>query len=163
MPNLSTSSLLGAAFDSPGSTVDFALLTKANGNNDSEWVYVKVSGTCLTGTLVAILNAGTALACTTAYLVTAASVGTELAWCQTLISDQQCGWVAKRGNNMYVGCSGTCAMDTQLYLAGSAGYLTTTAGSATMAGIVLLASASTASLVVTTALLTYPRAVAQLS
>lgn len=157
MANFTTQSLIGAAFDTPGSTADFTLLTKANGNNDSEWVYVIMTGTATTGNLVAINNAGTArLAGGTLFLATFTAV--EFGFAQTTILQGQYGWVAKRGNNMYVSASGTISADT-VYIAQTSGWISNVAISGTLLGVQVLAGVSSTAVNgnVCTAVLTYPR------
>lgn len=152
-----TSSLIGADFNSTSTTALFALLTPAKGSDNSEWVYAHSNTAHTTGQLLAVNSVGTGINVTTG----AATSGVfsfgfvpSLAW-----TAGDYGWLCTRGNNVYVQCSGTAALNVQLYVANTPGALTTTAASGTMMGINLIASASTASLVVTTAILTWPRSV----
>jgi len=157
MPFNSISSILGVDFNNISSTQLFALGTKAFGTNNTEWVYVKMTGAAISGEMCSVASQGTARPVTTTAI--ACSGPAELAWAQGAYADQDYGWVALRGDAVTVLMSSTCVPNTQLYWASgqARGALTTTAGSASMAGIQLLASSSTASLVLTTAILTYPR------
>ena len=152
-----TSSHIGADFNSTSTTALFALLTPARGSDNSEWVYVHSNTAHTTGQILAINSVGTGINATTA----AACSGTysfgfvpSLAW-----TAGDYGWACTRGNNVYVQMSGTAVPNTQLYVANTPGALTTTAASGTLLGIELIVSSSTASLVVTTAIVTWPRSV----
>ena len=155
MPFNQTGSKIGADFNSTSTTALFTLNDVAFGSGDSEWTYVKASGALLTGQMVTIAGGGTAIVAHTTSLMTGTNL---LGFPQGQFADQDYGWVARRGVGMSVMCSGTCATNALLYLVtGSNGGLSTTAGSGTLAGILLQASASTASLVITTAMLQWPR------
>ena len=156
LPSSVTSSLIGANFNTTGSTALFALRTVADGTEGTKWMYVHSNTAHTTGQIVGINSVGTAVNASTL----SATSGTldfgfvgSVAW-----TAGDYGWVCTKGL-AYVQCSGTTVPNTQLYIAGSPGALSTTAGSGTMLGIELVASASTASLVVTTAILTWPRSV----
>ena len=161
MPFFTTQSAIGVDFNTTSTTALFTLNDIKLGTGDSEWVYVKASGALLTGQMVSIAQAGTAiLANTTGLLTQGNQLANNLGFAQGNFADQDFGWVARRGVAMNVMCSGTAAPNAILYLVtGSNGGLSTTAGSGTLAGILLIASASTASLVITTAILTWPRCV----
>ena len=163
MPFFQSGSAIGVDFNNTSTTALFTLQDIKFGSGDSEWVYVKASGALLTGQMVTIAANGTAILATTTALMatTGLSGANNLGFCQGQFADQDYGWVARRGVGMAVMCSGTAAPSAQLYLVtNSNGGLSTTAGSGTLAGILLQASASTASLVITTAILTWPRCVA---
>ena len=156
LPAFPTSSMIGADFGSTSTTALFALRTKAFGSEGSEWMYAHSNTAHTTGQLVGINSVGTCINATTAV----ATSGTydlgfigSVAW-----TAGDYGWVCNRGL-AYVQCSGTCVPNTQLYVANGPGALSTTAGSGTLMGIELQVSSSTASLVVTTAILTWPRSV----
>lgn len=159
MPQFSTSSILGADFSASNATALFTLNQVVLGNDASEWVYIKATGTLATGALVAIKPDGTAIAATTAILIApVAGEGYSIGFTQFQLAQGTFGFVAKHGHNMVVQCSGSAAPTAVLYLANTPGALSTTAGSATLAGIYLTTSASTASLVMSgRAILNYPR------
>lgn len=154
-----TSSTLGASFTASNSTALFALNTIAHGSDGSEWQYIQASGTLATGALVQIRADGTALVATTANLIApGAGVGYSIGFTQFQLAQGEFGFVAKSGHNMVVLCSGSAAPTAVLYLANTPGAISTTAGSATLAGIYITTSASTASLVMSgRAILNYPR------
>ena len=161
MPFFTTQSAIGVDFNTTNTTALFTLNDIKLGSGDSEWIYVKASGALLTGQMVTIAANGTAiLANTTQLLAQGTQNANNIGFVQGNFADQDFGWVARRGVGMSVMCSGTAAPNAILYLVtASNGGLSTTAGSGTLAGILLLASASTASLVITTAILTWPRCV----
>lgn len=151
------SSMIGADFNTTSTTALFALLTPARGSDNSEWVYAHSNTAHTTGQILALNSVGTGINATTA----AATSGTysfgfvpSLAW-----TAGDYGWLCTRGNNVYAQMSGTAVPNTQLYIANTPGALTTNAASGTMMGVELIVSSSTASLVVTTAILTWPRSV----
>lgn len=154
-----TSSVIGADLTQSSTTALFGLNSIVQGSDSSEWQYVKATGTITTGYLVTVGAEGTAIAATTANLLApGAGVGYSLGVTQFTMLQGEFGFVAKRGHNMIVTCSGTLAPGSVVYLAGTPGAFTGSAGSATLAGIYVTTSASTASLVLTArAILTYPR------
>ena len=154
-----TSSTLGASFTASNATALFTTNTIAHGSDGSEWQYIKATGTLATGALVAIKPDGTAIAATTAMLIApGAGEGYSIGFTQFQLAQGEFGYVCKRGHNMVVLCSGSAAPTAVLYLANTPGALSTTAGSATLAGIYITTSASTASLVMSgRAILNYPR------
>ena len=98
-----TSSLIGANLS--GNTSDatalFALGTPAFGTGGSEWVYVSVTSTLITGELVTINPTGTAMVLTSGRFTAFAS-GIDIAAAQGLINQNENGWVARRGVGLYV-------------------------------------------------------------
>ena len=160
LPAAVTSSLIGANFNQTSTTALFALRTKAFGTEGSEWLYVHSNTAHTTGQLLAVNSVGTAQNCTTVFACSGISTqGADFGFVPSVAwTAGDYGWICTRGL-AYVQCSGTTVPNNQLYTANSAGGITTTASSGTLIGIELVASASTASLVVTTAILTWPRSV----
>lgn len=157
MPFYTTQSQIGVDLNNTSTTALFTLNSKAQGTGNSEWSYVYASGAFNTGNLVAILNNGTAYPCTQGHLSNNAVM---LGFAQGNFAAGDYGWVATRGEGLTVACSGTAATNATLFLTTTtSGGLTTVAGACTMAGIQLLASASTSSLVLTTATVTWPRCI----
>ena len=160
-----TSSILGASFTASDSTALFALNQKANGSDNSEWQYVIATGTLTTGMCVYINTAGTAAAFGTAQLNALVTGGANLGFAQFTIAQGAYGFVAKRGTNMYVMCSGTVPGGAALGwglggAAGSTGALCTAGlvgAGQTAAGIFITTSASTAGISVAVGILTFPR------
>ena len=158
-----TSSILGASFTAADSTALFALNTKALGSDNSEFQYVIATGTLTTGMCVYINTAGTAAAFTTAQLNAAVTGGIDLGFAQFTMVQGSYGYVAKRGTNMYVLCSGTVPGGSPVAFGPIAGALVTSllaAAGQTAAGIFVTTSASTATQSVAVAILTYPRPLA---
>lgn len=155
-----TSSILGASFTASDTTALFALNTKALGSDNSEFQYVIATGTLTTGMCVYINTAGTAAAFTTAQLNSAITGALDLGFTQFTLVQGAYGFVAKRGTNMYVLCSGTVPGGAGVGFGPIAGALVTSllvAVGQTAAGIFITTSASTATQSVATAILTYPR------
>ena len=164
--SFTTSSQIGVDLNNPSSTALFTLGQKVLGNNDSEWTYVIATGTLTTGMCCSIFSAGTAYAFTTALLNGGDTAGTtgflDLGFAQFTIPQGQYGFVARRGINMYVACTGTVP-PVPVAFSPTAGVLITALAAAvgmTAAGIFITTSASTATLSVAQAIITYPRGVA---
>lgn len=156
-----TSSTLGASLTSSNSTALFTLNSIVHGSEDSEWQYVIATGTIATGRLVTIGASGTAIVATTANLIAPGDgVGYALGVTQFQLLQGEYGFVAKRGMNMILACTGTVAPGNVLYLANELGVVGTAATSATLAGIYITTSASTATLsTAARCILSYPRCV----
>ena len=159
MPSV-TSSMIGVDLHNPGSTALFALNTVVNGTDGSQWQYCIATGTLTTGMFVQISDAGTANAVTTA-IQNAATVPMLIGVAQYTVAQGQYAFMAMRGQNLYVACSGTIPQGVELGLAPSSpGVLVTGAAAiagSTMAGIFLEASASTATASIAQATLQWPR------
>ena len=156
-----TSSVLGADLNNPQTTALFTLNQHILGSDGSEWVYCIATGTLASGSLVSIQNQGTAIAPSTAqlYAPTGVAGGGELGVVQTIVPQGQYAWVAIKGQNLAIQCSGTLAPAAVMYAGGdTAGAISGTSGSCTLAGIYITTSASTAGLsVMARGTLTYPR------
>lgn len=160
----STSSMIGVDLTNASSTALLALNTKVMGSDNSEWSYViaAAAATITTGQCVYVASQGTANLMTTAQ-VAAATAGMDIGWAQFNIPAGQYGFVAKRGTNLYVVCSGTTPPNASLAFSATSGALVTSLLAAvgnTAAGIYITTSASTGTVSVTTAIVMWPRAVA---
>ena len=156
------SSLLGIDFNNPSTTALFALNSQAIGSNDSMFQYCIATGTLTTGQIVQISILGTAIAVTTAIL-NAATVSMDIGIAQYTVAQGSYAWIAKRGQSLYVQCTGTIPPTVGVGLAPTAGTLITSllvAVGQSMAGIFLEASASTATLSIQTCTLQWPRFIA---
>lgn len=160
-----TSSLLGASFTSADSSALFALNQKALGSDNSEWQYVIATGTLTTGMSVWINTAGTAQCMGTFQLNTLATGGADIGFAQFTLTQGQYGFVAKRGTNLYIQCSGTVGGGAQVGWGvpgaqGNTGALCTggfVGVGCTAAGIFITTSASTAGISLATGIVTFPR------
>ena len=158
---VSNSSLIGANFAGTGSTALFALGTTAVGTDGSEWQYVEATATFITGEIVLLYPTGSAYTFTTA-LLTANANGIDLGFSQGVITQGEFGWMAKRGRNMYVLCTGTVTAGGENGVAFSAnsGRLENAPAvgvGQTALGIYITTSASTATASAAIATLTWPR------
>lgn len=147
------SSTVGVDLNNTNATPQFALNSKVLGAGNSEWTYVFATAALTTGMLVSIASAGTAIACTTAAAVAAGG----LAFTNGAFAASDYGWVATRGVGITVAISASGTLGAVLYVAGTPGYISTTAGSGTLQGVEILAAGTTATLTTTTAILTWPR------
>ena len=163
-----TSSMIGVDLNNPSSTALFGLGTKVTGSDNSEWEYVIATGTLTTGMLCWVNTAGTAQCFGTGQLNALQTGGADIGVAQFTLTQGQYGFVAKRGTNLYILCSGTVPGGAAVGIAGagaqgSTGALTTAglvAAGFTAAGIFITTSASTAGLSVATGIVTWPRVIA---
>ncbi|MDZ4250225.1 MAG: hypothetical protein U0990_09070 [Candidatus Nanopelagicales bacterium] len=157
------SSLIGANLSATTTTQLFALGTRLEATDGTVWQFVQATGTFTTGYLVNINPTGTAFALTSALLQSPGVQGVDIGVAQGVISEDEYGWVATKGRNLYVLCTGTCTGGAQVAVGAGTGRLQNAeaAGvSATMQGIYITTSASTATASVAVATLTWPRSIA---
>ena len=157
-----TSSVLGVDLNNSSTTALFTLNQRVLGDNNSEWVYVIATGTITTGKFVSIQAAGTAIAPSTGQLMAPTGVagGGEIGCIQCQALQGEYAWVATRGHNMIIACTGTIAPGVVVYLGGDVAGVIGGATSCTMAGIFVTTSASTLQATPTTTArgtLVYPR------
>ena len=160
--NFATSSMLGTDLQNASTTQLFALNTKVLGTNDSEWHYVIATATLATGQFVVIFANGTAAIATTAMLGGAGADGTtgmlDIGCAQFAVAAGSYAFVAKKGNNMYMRCSGTVPPGNVAFEASGTLVSSLIAGDGlTALGCMIYASASTAGVSVTSGMLAYPR------
>lgn len=157
------SSLIGANLNSSDATALFARGTIAEATDGCRYEYVEASGTFTTGHMVMVSPGGTAWGYTTAFMTGGLSQGGggDMAWVQGLINQNEFGWVAKQGRNLYVLCTGTLTGNSTVGVAvASTGRLRSqpaAEANATLFGVVITTSASTATASVAVATITWPR------
>ena len=156
---VNNSSVLGASLSSSDTTKLFALGTRIQGTDDTWWEYVEATSTFVTGQLVLINAAGTAMGMTTALLAAPSVQGLDLGFAQFSVSQGEFAFVAKQGRNLYVLATGTIAAGTGVaaVFAGRIGAMAAAAAGQTMAGIHITTSASTATASTAIATVTWPR------
>ena len=146
-----TSSLIGANLGGTGDTTKlFALGTIAQGTGGSEWEYIEVTSTHVTGKVVIINQNGTGKVALPAML-TANGTQAQFGFAQNAINQGEFAWVAKRGRALYVLTSQslTLGAGTQegLGLSANSGRLiamTAAIDGATMYGIRIISGVGTA-------------------
>jgi hypothetical protein len=154
---ISSQALVGADLNNTSSAARFALGTRVDGSQDSQWVYVLANGAISVGDCVQILAAGTATRATTSGLRT----GTDMVgFAQNAFATGEYGWVATRGYDMIVAVSATVQPGT-LYIATTSGKLSNTSASSTITGVLINNASATATTTTTTATLTWPRSIVQ--
>lgn len=142
---------------SDGTTSQFSIGTRVNGNNDSLWVYVQANGAISAGDCVLINSTGTATRATASNVN---AVNTEIGFAQFAIADTEYAWVARNGYNLTVAVSATTSGSAVLYIATTSGKLSNTASSGTLAGVQVATVSSTATFTTTTGSLSWPRCIA---
>lgn len=102
-------------------TAEFRLGTVAHGSDGSEWVYVAAEGAITQYDAVAVDENFDAVALTKAL----ADAGHAIAFAQVAFTDEQFGWVLKRGQgaNYRVRVAANYVADAALYTTGTAGVL----------------------------------------
>ena len=100
------SSLIGANLTATGTTKLYALGTTVETTQGGHFEYVEATATQISGKFVLITPTSTAFGVLTAKL-TSGAIGYDLGVFQNLISQGEFGWVAKKGRNLYVLCTGT--------------------------------------------------------
>ena len=152
------SSVIGANLgNSDGATALFGLGNTLMGSNDTEWVYVNAAVALATGTAVVINSSGTAALLNGTLSTT--STGKQIAFSQGVFAASDYGWVARRGNGIYVLVSSVSTVAVILYNSDTSGTLTTTSATNTLAGISLITAAATATGVPQPAFVSWPRLV----
>lgn len=162
--NFVNSSAIGVNLqgNSDGATANFGLGQHVVGNASSEWIYVNAGVALITGQMVSIGVAFTAVPASLANVINPlVGVATQLAFAQGAFAALDYGWVCLRGDNMAVLLSTTSTIGAPLYVGGSNGgaLQTNTANSGTMAGIAMVAASATGTITAAnTAYIVWPRA-----
>lgn len=157
MPNYTNSSTIGANLgNSDGATAAFALGNTLMGQQDTEWVYVCAGSALVTGSAVVINSSGTANLLNGTLSTT--SAGKQIAFSQGVFAASDYGWVARRGNGIYVLVSSVSTIAVTVYNApDNSGTLTTTSATNTLAGISLITASSTGVATAQPAYVSWPR------
>jgi len=143
--------------NSDGATALFGLGNTIMGQYDTEWVYVNASVALATGTAVVINSSGTASLLNGTLSTT--STGKQIAFSQGTFAASDYGWVARRGNGIYVLVSSVSTVSVILYNCDNSGTLTTTSATNTIAGISLITASSTGIVTAVPAFVSWPRLV----
>ncbi len=119
---------IGINIDSPDSASKATLGETHEGSDGTEWTYVLAGVALARGACVAISPANVA----TPVTATTTLMGLPLAFAQTAFAASQLGWVARRGNNVWIQITGGLAAPNAipLYTTDTAGALSTATNSA---------------------------------
>jgi hypothetical protein len=135
------SPLAGARLNTPESGQRHTLGTQASSQDGTVFQYVQANGAISASDVVTISQAGQCERATIAN----AMAGQQLAVAQAAFADDDFGWVAVKGNPLTVNVSATATLNVAIYIGTTSGHISTTAGSATLAGVAFLtANTSTA-------------------
>ena len=158
MPFFPNSSTIGVNLgNSDGATAQFGLSSVVMGSQDTEWMYINTVGALVTGTAVAVNSSGTATPLNGTLSTTLA--GKQIAFSQGVFAASDYGWVARRGNGIYVLVSSVSTVNVILYNCDNSGTLTTTSATNTFAGIALITASSTGIATAVPAFVSWPRLV----
>lgn len=143
--------------NSDGASPLFGLGNVTMGSQDSEWVYVCTIQALSTGTAVVVNSSGTADMLNGTLSTT--STGKQIAFAQGTFAASDYGWVARRGNGIYVRVSSVSTASVILYNCDNSGTLTTTSATNTFAGISIITASSTGVASAVPAFVSWPRLV----
>jgi hypothetical protein len=143
--------------NSDGATALFGLSSVVMGSQDTEWVYVNAASALATGTVVMINSSGTANLLNGTLSTT--STGKQIAFSQGVFSASDYGWVARRGNGIYVLVSSVSTVSVILYNCENSGALSSVTATNTIAGIALITASATGVVVAVPAFVSWPRLV----
>ena len=150
------SSTIGANFgNSDGATALFGLGNTSMGQYDTEWVYVCAIQALATGTAVVINSSGSADLLNGTLSTT--STGKQIAFAQGTFSASDYGWVARRGNGIYVRVSSVSTASNILYNCDNSGTLTTATATNTFGGISIITASATGVAAAVPAFVSWPR------
>lgn len=123
-----------------GAGAEFALGTKVNATDGSEWVYVQAGAAITLASWVSIDENFQAVMGTKAL----ADAGHGVGFAQIAFADNDMGWVCTHAHgNINTRVLASCAADVQLYTSATAGALDDTSASQTIIrGVVLVAAAT---------------------
>lgn len=133
-------------------TREHKLGTRATGNDGTVWIYVQCTAAIAKYDVVSFGTdylAGPATA-------TTAATGDKLGVAQNAFSADEFGWVCIEATKMSVAVSSSITANTQLYIATTAGKLSTTSSSGTLDGIWLMDSSATTGVTINTAIFVSP-------
>lgn len=134
---------IGADISQTHTEAKFALGTKAEGSDNSKWVYVKANSAVTQYMWVGIAKDYTMNPGTKTHL----DSGRKPGLAQVAFSADDYGWVAVQGGNdqLYVKAKNSCAISVALYSTATAGFVDDTAASQTLLNGLVLTDTSTAS------------------
>lgn len=143
----------GANLGSTTTDQKHVLGTRVNGSADSVWVYVQADGAIAAYDTV---NITAAYQCAKATIANSMA-GQQIGFAQNAFADNDYGWVAIAGNPLTVLVSATSTLNVAIYVGTGTGHISTTAGSATLAGVALQTASTTAAVSAFTAVVSWPR------
>lgn len=163
-----TSSMIGVDFNTVGTTQLFALGTRANGSDNTQWVYCK-AGTAVTAFKAVHINSTyTCAMASVADVLDGSATSGRLGWAQSAFAADEFGWIPVQGT-IYVMTTGSNTLTPSgvpVCLGGSAvstGMMSMVATTTnTMQGIQIVAHGSggqTATATAAKAIISFPRPV----
>lgn len=133
---------LGVNVATVESTPSQALGIQAQGQDNSQWIYVLANSAIVAGMAVGLSKTYGANPLTKAHV----DANRKVAVAQVAFAAGQYGWVATRGGNdlLSVRAKNACLPNVKLYTTSTAGYLDDTSGSQTLVQGITLTDTSTA-------------------
>ena len=149
-----TSSKIGVNLNAVTTDAQFSLGDAVDGSDGTKWVYVQASGAIEAFDAVTIDEN---FQCYCSEIANAMD-GQKLGFAQIAFADNEYGWVAVSGlGNLLVSVSSHSTINAVLYLGTVSGHLSTTASSATVAGVAIQTASSTSAVSTPEVIATYPR------
>lgn len=149
-----SSSVIGVDLNNTSSTATHALGTVVQGSDGTQWVYVQANNAIEQYDVVTI-DEDFQCDCATIAL---ALTGSQIGFAQVAFADDEYGWVPVRGlGNMLVSVSAHSTLNTVLYIGTVSGHLSTTASSATVAGVAIQTASTTSAVSTPEVIATWPR------
>ena len=138
--HFATDGRLGVKLTDTHTTAQHKLLSRCNGSNESEWVYVYASANITQYMAVGVEASGTASPLTSAD----ARLGVTIGIAQNAFTAADYGWVATKGRSLRVATTAAVAVGARLYTTATAGRVDDAAVStqAQIGGLYLIATAS---------------------
>lgn len=150
---INTEGLAGANLNATTTDQLLSLGTVCTAQNNTRWTYVQADGAISAGDLVTIDDAGQATRAT----IAAAMSGDVLAFAQIAFADNEYGFVAVSGNPVTANVSATSTLNVAIYIGTTSGHISTTASSATLAGVALMTANASTAVASFNAIVSWPR------
>jgi hypothetical protein len=150
---IQTTAIAGARLNNAEDTQHHTLGERVTATDGTTFIYVQADGAISAGDTVTI---SPAYQCTRA-TIASAMLGHQLAFAQIAAADNDFFWVPSTGNPLNVLVSATSTLNVALYIGTTSGHLSTTAGSATVAGLALMTANTSTAVASFTAVVSWPR------
>lgn len=147
------SPVIGARLNATEAEASHKLGTQATAQDGTIFQYVQADGAVSASDLVTITQSGQ---CSRATIANA-MLGQQLGVAQIAAADNEYFWVAVKGNPLSVNVSATSTLNVALYIGTTSGHVSTTAGSATLAGVAFLTANTSTAVAAFNATVSWPR------
>jgi hypothetical protein len=150
---ITTNGLAGVRLNATETVAQFALMQEVAAQDATTFIYVQANGAISIGDVVTIDTTGQATRAT----IATGMLGHRLGFSQVAFADDEYGWIPVKGNPLSVNVSATSTLNVALYIGTTSGHLSTTAGSATVAGVAYLTANASTAVAAFNAICSWPR------